>query len=167
MVFYLFSGRTLPLVRAELRKHEFMSYTLDGRAIQDEGSFLQTFTKGVPFEVFHPNDLIPPVNWDAFIDCFSSGLGSRPETRVAIIWEAADRMLDSNLPLLVNTIQCITDVSDRIRTYDPLIVLVVCLIGDGPNFPDYPGAIPLFVPGDTEYPCAVIHMPRVNGDQAM
>jgi hypothetical protein len=131
MVFHLFSRRTMPLVQAELLKHEFVIYTLEGRCIHDEGSFLQTLARSVPYKVFHPGDLMAPIAWDAFNDCFSLGLGDRPETRVAIIWEAADRMLDQNLPLLVNAIECINGQADRIRTYDPPIVLVVCLIGTG------------------------------------
>jgi hypothetical protein len=146
MIFHLFSRRTLPLVEVELLKHGFVSHTLDGRSIHDEGSFLRAFARDVPFKVFHPGDLMAPVPWDAFNDCFSLGLAERPETRVAIIWEAADRMLDENLPLLVNAIECISGQADRIRRYDPPIVLVMCLIGDGPNFPDYPGTIALYVP---------------------
>jgi hypothetical protein len=169
MVFHLLSQRTLPLLQAELLVRGYVIYTLDGRSIHDEGSFLQTFSCDVPFEVFHPNDLIPPVNWDAFNDCFSSGLGSRPDSRVAIIWEAADRMLDGNLPLLVNAIECINGQADIIRGYDPPIMLLFCLVGDGPNFPDYPGTRDtrrLFGPDDAEIPCIEIRMTRDNGDEA-
>jgi hypothetical protein len=166
MVFHPFGRRTLPLVEAELLEHGFVSYTLDGRAIRDDGSFLQTFGRDVPFKVFHPGDLRAPVSWDAFNDCFSLGLGARPETRVAIIWEAADRMLDENLPLLVSAIESLNGQADRIRRYDPPIVLLVCLVGDGPNFPDYPGTRPLYVPADTKYPVAEIWMTKDNDDEA-
>jgi hypothetical protein len=165
MVFHLYSQRTLPLLRAELLKHRFRIYTLNGGSIHDEESFLEAFARDVPYKVFHPGDLKAPIAWDAFNDCFSLGLGDRPDTRVAIVWEAADRMMGQNLPLLVNAIECINGQADRIRTYDPPIVLVVCLIGEGPNFPDYPGTIPLYTPADATYPVVVIRTTGGNGDE--
>jgi hypothetical protein len=153
-------------LRAELQKHGFAVYVLDGNSIFDEGSFLRTFARDVPFEVFHPGDLIPPVNWNAFGDCLSSGLGSRPETRVAILWDGADRMLDGNLPFLLNAVERITWEADRVWGYDPPIMLVVFLVGDGPNFPNDFSIRSLFGPDASEIPVAVIYLPRVNGDKA-
>jgi hypothetical protein len=164
MVFHLFSGRTLPLVQAELRRHGFVCYTMDGRAIQDEGSFLQSFALSVPFEVFHPGDVTPPLNWNAFGDCLSSGLGSCQETQVAILWEGADRMLDGNLPLLLNAVEVISWEADRVSRYNPPIRLLVFLFGDSLNFPDYSDSTSMFG-HDPEYPHALIYLPRGNGDQ--
>jgi hypothetical protein len=47
MIFHLFSRRTLPLVAAKLLKHGFVSHTLDGRSVHDEGSFLRAVSPAV------------------------------------------------------------------------------------------------------------------------
>lgn len=94
-------------------------YSLDGRSIRDEQSFLGTFARDVPFEVFTPEDLVPPIRWDAFGDSLSSGLASRAETRGAILWEGADWMLDRKLRLLVNAVECIVSEAERLMRYDP------------------------------------------------
>jgi barstar (barnase inhibitor) len=152
MVFHLYSRKTLPMLKDELPKHGVAIYPLSGDAIHDEASLLQAFAQEVPFEVFTPDDLVPPINWNAFGDCLSSGLGSRPETRVAIIWEGADRMLSGNLSLLLDAVERIGREADRMQRYDPPVELRVCLIGDGPNFPDYPGVGPLFGPESARLP---------------
>jgi hypothetical protein len=167
MVFHLCSRQMVSMLRSELQKRDFAIYVLDGHSIDDEGSFLRIFARDVPFEVFTPGDLVPPVNWDAFNDCFGSGLGSRPETKVAIIWEGADRMLDGNLPLLVNAVECIGGEADRLMRFDRPIMLLVCLVGDGPNFPDSLDTRRMFGPDPSEFPYAVIPASWVGTDQVI
>jgi hypothetical protein len=167
MVLQVCSRQTMPALRADLLDLGFAVHVLNGYSISDEGSLLQAFARDVPFEVFHPGDVTPPVNWNAFGDCLSTGIGSCPETQVAIFWDGADRMLDGNLPLFLNTVECLIAEARRVGSYDPPILLVVCLVGDGPNFPD--SFIPrnLFGPDPSEFPVAVIYLPRVNGDKAV
>jgi hypothetical protein len=167
MVFHLFSRKTLSHLKTELLKRGFTVHVLDGHSIDDEGSFLRIFARDVPFEVFTPNDLVPPINWDAFVDCFGSGLSSRPKTKLAIIWEGADRMLDGRLPLLVNAVECISGEADKVTRYDPSILLRVFLVGDGPNFPDYPGVRRVFAPEASEVPCVEIRTARDNGNEVI
>jgi hypothetical protein len=86
---------------------------------------------------------------------------------VAILWEGADRMLDGHLRLLLSAVERISWEADRVWRYVPPIRLLVCLVGDGPNFPDDYSTRPLFGTEAAEIPVAVIYLPRVNGEKPM
>jgi hypothetical protein len=56
----------------------------------------------------------------------------------AILWHDAQRLLEGNLPLLLELVEVVKSVGRECYESDPFVVLQVFLLGDGPNFPDYP-----------------------------
>jgi hypothetical protein len=144
MIFKCYSTRTLDTLRASLLDHGFNSYQLDGSAIADEATFLQEFVRNVPYEVYAPGDVGLTVNWDAFADCLWGGLKGRPEERVAILWLAAERLLERNLSLLLEAVETISFEAHKLLGPEHPVLLRVFLIGEGENFADFPSGLAPF-----------------------
>lgn len=135
-VFRCVSQNSLPLLRQRLLRLGFQLYELNGSEIHDKWSLFDVMRRDVPAVIHGP--LVKPI-WDGLADDLWEGLSNQPSDRVAILWLAADRMLETNLPLLVQTIECVCGIAEELAR--PVegghaVLLRVFLLGEGPNFPD-------------------------------
>jgi hypothetical protein len=136
MVFRCFSNRTLSVLQSALLQNGFKVYTLAGASIHDKRSLFEAFRRDVPADPPEPSlNLV----WDAFTDKLGGGLAAQPDERVAILWLDAHKMLEGNMQLLVEAVECLSGEAENLVRPDHPIVLRVYLIGKGDNFPNCPG----------------------------
>jgi hypothetical protein len=124
-------------VREFLRQNGFHLFELDGEQVRDAASFFHAVVRSLPLDP----PLSGSVNWDAFIDSVWGGLDDLGEERVALVWIAAERMLEKGLPDLLIAVDCFQQLAASVRAPDTGIstpaLMLVFLIGDGENFKQF------------------------------
>jgi hypothetical protein len=107
----------------------------DGSSVYDKRSFLKQAAMDLP----QPPELISNDNWDALLDNLGACLSEIEETRVAIVWTAAETMLIRGLPDLLVAASCFEFLAKVVSTtaYGAPhgVALHVFLVGTGDNFP--------------------------------
>ena len=80
-----------------------------------------------------------PKSWDGFVDCLWGGLYHLPATRVAIVWQLAHVLLESDLQTFLTINRLMSDVARSVSEtghgFSHEMQLVLFLLGEGTMFP--------------------------------
>ena len=126
-----------------LREHEFYVIELDDDSIIDSESFFRSVPSRLPYEP--PLDG-PEVSWDAFVDSLWEGISEGKETRVAIVWKNAEKMMEHDHRGFEIALDCFEEVASTINTAafgrKTQIDLLIFMTGSGPKFTPIPQDMP-------------------------
>jgi hypothetical protein len=79
-------------------------------------------------------------SWDSAADFFWQAMMEQPGTKVAIIWDSVDLLVDSKLALLTKCLEFLVSVAEVVERPEfssdchPVLVQIY-LVGEGSNFP--------------------------------
>ncbi len=118
-----------PTIQRLLLTQRFNIAVLDGSTIVDGPSFIAQAGRDLPLD---PPVLTP--HWDAFPDSLYGGIIAAEIDKFALVWLAADVLLDHDPETFVNALQSFTDVAHDLCSPSEQVVVKVILLGVGTSF---------------------------------
>ena len=111
-----------------LGRSGFMIHRVDTAGVNSDSELKARFGQAFDFD---------PGGWDAFADDMSNALLPDDDdvSKVALVWDHADSLLDGGLGPLLQMMDVLIDIGRSAYAEAPPVEIITFLMGDGPNFP--------------------------------
>jgi hypothetical protein len=120
-------------VESLVAAQDFQIIRFDGATVVDKASFLAQAGRDLPLD-----EGCQPQSWDGFVDCLWGGLYHVESPRVALVWQSAHVLLQSDLQLFLTVNRLLDGVAQSVATtengFSHEMWLALFLVGEGELF---------------------------------